>query len=276
MLGFATGGRYLIPLEVSAACVLVGAGCAVAYLLHARRVEAPLLRLELLKIPTFRASVLGGSLFRVGVGAIPFLLPLLLQLGFGLNPLESGMLTFVAAIGAIFTKVIAKRVLERVGFRRLLTVNAFVGAAFIAANGFFAPDTPHWIILLVLFVGGCFRSLQFTSLNAIGYADITNPDPSYATSLSSAAQQLALSMGVAIGGFALQSAAQLRGSETLEAGDFAPAFWLVAGISALAGFVFARLDPSAGAEMSGHRTVNAQAPSTGLGDGLEGRPPSAR
>jgi len=96
--------------------------------------------------------------------------------------------TFIAAIGAIFTKTIAKRVLERIGFRRLLTWNAFIGGAFLAANGFFEPSTPHWLIMLVLFVGGCFRSMQFTSLNAITYADVTNRDMSYATSLSSVSQ----------------------------------------------------------------------------------------
>jgi EmrB/QacA subfamily drug resistance transporter len=264
MLGFATGGRHLIPLEVSVGCVVVGAACVIGYLVHAGRTPAPLLRLDLLKIPTFRISVLGGSLFRVGAGAIPFLLPLMLQVGFGLNPLESGLLTFIAAIGAIFTKTIAKKVLERIGFRRLLTVNAFIGAFFIAANGFFAPDTPHWLIMVVLFTGGCFRSLQFTSLNAIGYADVSNRDMSYATSLSSAVQQLALSMGVALGAFALESSALLRGSEALTAGDFGPAFWTVAGVSALAGLVFARLHPSAGAEMSGHRAVATSTPSTGI------------
>jgi EmrB/QacA subfamily drug resistance transporter len=271
MLGFSTGGRHLIPAEMSIGCVVVGAASIAAYLVHSRRTPAPVLRLSLLQIPTFRASVLGGSLFRVGVGAIPFLLPLMLQVGFGLNPLESGLFTFIAAIGAIFTKALAKRVLEKVGFRRLLTVNAFIGSFFVAANGFFAPDTPHWLIMVVLFVGGCFRSLQFTSLNALGYAEVSDREMSYATSLASAVQQLALGMGVAVGAFALESSALLRGSDGLAAGDFAPAFWLVAGISALSGLVFARLDPSAGAEMSGHQTVKAGSPSTGMGDGTDSR-----
>jgi hypothetical protein len=149
----------------------------------------------------------------------------------------------------------------------VLTINAFIGAAFIAANGFFTPSTPHWLIMAVLFVGGCFRSLQFTSLNAIGYADVTNRDMSYATSLSSVAQQLALSVGVALGAFALESSALWRGgSGNLTAADFGPAFWLVAVIAAVSGFVFARLDPSAGAEMSGHQAVKGRPPSTGLGD----------
>jgi predicted MFS family arabinose efflux permease len=242
----------------------------VLYVLHAGRTPHPLLRLDLFRIPTFRVSVLGGSLFRIGVGSIPFLLPLMLQIGFGLDPLASGSLTFIAAVGALFMKTMAKRILEHTGFRRLLTVNAFIGAAFIAANGFFTPETPHWLIMIVLLIGGCFRSLQFTSLNAIGYAEVSNRDMSYATSLSSAAQQVALSVGVAFGAFVLEAVATSRGAE-IAAADFGPAFWAVAAVSALSGFVFPRLSPSAGAEMSGHRIVNEKAPSTGMGDGVNDR-----
>ncbi|HLM38615.1 MAG TPA: MDR family MFS transporter [Microvirga sp.] len=270
MLGFASGGRHLIPAEFSIGCVVVGAVCVVLYVLHAGRTPHPLLRLDLFRIPTFRVSVLGGSLFRIGVGSIPFLLPLMLQIGFGLDPLASGSLTFIAAVGALFMKTMAKRILEHTGFRRLLTVNAFIGAAFIAANGFFTPETPHWLIMIVLLIGGCFRSLQFTSLNAIGYAEVSNRDMSYATSLSSAAQQVALSVGVAFGAFVLEAVATSRGAE-IAAADFGPAFWAVAAVSALSGFVFPRLSPSAGAEMSGHRIVNEKAPSTGMGDGVNDR-----
>jgi len=271
MLGFASGGRHLIPAEISTGCVVIGAICLILYVFHARRTPYPVLQLRLLKIPTFRISVVGGFLFRVGIGAIPFLLPLMLQVGFGLSPLASGSLTFIAAVGALFMKTMAKRILERTGFRRLLIVNAFIGAGFVAANGFFTPETPHWLIMLVLLVGGCFRSLQFTSLNAIGYAEISNREMSYATSLSSALQQVSLSIGVAFGAFVLEAAASLDGNPEITAADFGPAFWAVAMVSALAGFVFVGLSPTAGAEMSGHRIVTEKPPSTGLGDGMSGR-----
>ena len=271
MLGFASGGRHMIPAEISAGCVIVGAICLVLYVFHARRTPFPVLQLGLLKIPTFRISVVGGSLFRIGIGAIPFLLPLMLQVGFGLSPLASGSLTFIAAVGALFMKTMAKRILERTGFRRLLIVNAFIGASFVAANGFFTPDTPHWLIMIILLVGGCFRSLQFTSLNAIGYAEISNREMSYATSLSSALQQVSLSIGVAFGAFVLEFAANHHGDGTITAADFSPAFWAVATVSALSGFVFMGLTPTAGAEMSGHRIVKEKPPSTGLGDGMSGR-----
>jgi EmrB/QacA subfamily drug resistance transporter len=258
MLGLATGGRHLLPIELSVACAVIGTLAIIAYFRHARRTPHPLVRLDLLRIPTFRASVLGGSLFRIGVGAIPFLLPLMLQIGFGLNPLQSGLLTFVSAAGALFMKALAARILRTFGFRAVLTVNAFIAAAFIAASGLFTPGTPHWIIMMVLLVGGCFRSLQFTSLNAIAYADVSSRDMSHATSLTSVAQQLALSIGVALGAAVLEAVSGARGGTELAAGDFWPAFLVVGAISSLSGFIFARLEPSAGAEMSGHAVVRAK------------------
>jgi MFS family permease len=268
MLGFATGGRHLLPIEASVACMILGAVLVLAYIPHMRRTAAPLLRLGLLRTPTYRASVLGGSLFRIGVGAIPFLLPLMLQIGFGLNPLQSGSITFVATVGALFTKAMAKSVLQRFGFRRVLVVNAVIGSAFIAAHGLFTETTPFWVMMSILLLGGCFRSLQFTSINAIGYADVSSRDMSSATSISGVVQQLSLSIGVALGAFVVEAAARLRGGNELTAADFTPAFLVVAAVSALSTFIFATLKPDAGAEMSGHFAAGRKAPSTGLGDGV--------
>jgi EmrB/QacA subfamily drug resistance transporter len=270
MLGFSSGG-HLIPGEISAACVVLGSISLVLFVIHARRAPNPVMRLSLLKLPTFRASVLGGSLFRIGIGAIPFLLPLMLQVGFGLSPLASGSLTFISAVGALFTKALVKRVLEFTGFRRLLIVNAVIGAAFIAANGLFTSATPHWVIMTILFAGGCFRSMQFTSLNAIAYADVSHRHMSSATSLSSVAQQLALSVGVALGAFALEASTLMRGASTIGAEDFPAAFWVVAVVAALSSLVFIRLPPDAGAEMSGHRAFVRQPASSRMEVGVEPR-----
>ncbi|HYF56365.1 MAG TPA: DHA2 family efflux MFS transporter permease subunit [Salinarimonas sp.] len=253
MLGLATGGRHLMPLEASGAVGVLGAVALALYFVRARRVEAPILKLSLLRLPTFRAAVIGGSLFRVGVGAIPFLLPLMLQVGFGLNPLQSGLLTFMAAVGALFMKTLAARILRGFGFRQVLVVNALVCAVFVAVNGWFAPDTPRALIMAVLLIGGCFRSLQFTAINAIAFADVPPRDMSYATSLTSAAQQVALSIGVALGAFVLEAASLAQGREAVQSADFMPAFMVIAAISAVSVLFFLRLDPDAGAEMSGHR-----------------------
>ncbi len=253
MLGFASGGRHLLPAAVSTGCMVGGAILVGLYVLHARRAAHPVMDLRLLRHPTFRAAITGGSLFRIGTGAIPFLLPLMLQVGFGLNPLQSGLLTFVAAAGALFMKTMAARILRRIGFRRVMIWNALIAALFLAANGLFTPDTPHWIIMILLLVGGCFRSLQFTSVNAIAYADVGPREMSAATSLSSVAQQLSLSIGVALGAFVLERAAGLSGDAGIAARDFGPAFFAVALVSGLSVFSFRRLPRDAGAELSGHR-----------------------
>ncbi|WP_293798764.1 DHA2 family efflux MFS transporter permease subunit [uncultured Bosea sp.] len=258
MLGLNTGGRHLVPEAVSYGCVLGGAAALLAYWFHAQRVPYPVLNLSLFRIPTFRIGVIGGSIFRTGIGAIPFLLPLMLQLGFGLDALQSGLITFASAAGALIMKTLAKTILARFGFRGVLTVNAVIGAAFLAASGLFTPATPHAIMLSMLLVGGCFRSLQFTGINALSYADVSNREMSSATSLSSVAQQLSLSIGVTIGAFALETTHMLHGGKTLAAGDFWPAFLIVGLVSASSALWMMQLDPNAGAEVSGHVPVSAR------------------
>jgi EmrB/QacA subfamily drug resistance transporter len=258
MLGLVTGGRHLLPEAVSYLCVGAGIAALVAYWFHARKVPHPVLDLALFKIPTYRIGVIGGSIFRTGIGAIPFLLPLMLQLGFGLDAFQSGLITFASAAGALIMKTLAKTILSRFGFRRVLTVNALIGAAFLAASGLFTPTTPHAIMLAVLLLGGCFRSLQFTGINALSYADVSNPQMSSATSLSSVAQQLSLSVGVTVGAFALETANAFNGGKALGAGDFWPAFVLVGVISASSVLWMMRLAPDAGSEVSGHAPFSAR------------------
>lgn len=259
MTGLATGGgRLLIPAWVSWSCIAGGVVLLSAYLTHARRIEHPVLNLALLRIQTFRIAVVGGSIFRVGIGAIPFLLPLMLQLGFGLDALQSGLITFASAAGALIMKTTARLILARYGFRRVLIANSIIGAAFLAASGLFTPLTPHWLMLAVLLIGGCFRSLQFTALNALSYSDVPPKAMSGATSLASVAQQLSLSLGVTAGAFALEGANLLNGGTALAAADFWPAFALVGVISASSVFWMIQLDANAGAEVSGHAPISAR------------------
>ncbi|HEV7438818.1 MAG TPA: MFS transporter [Methylobacterium sp.] len=257
MLGLASTGRHLLPDWVTWGCLGGGTVLLALYFRHSRAVAYPVLRLDLLRYPTFRAAVTGGSLFRIGTGAIPFLLPLMLQIGFGLDPLQSGLITFAAAAGAMFVKVVGPRILRLLGFRRVMVANAVMAAAFLAVNGLFTAQTPHWLIVGLLFVGGCLRSLQFTCVNAIAYADLESRDMSSGTSLASVAQQISLSLGVTIGALALEAAAGWHGRSTIAAADFAPAFVTVALISAASVFAFLRLAPDAGAEVSGQRLAAA-------------------
>ncbi|TDR76577.1 DHA2 family efflux MFS transporter permease subunit [Paludibacterium purpuratum] len=253
MLGLAAEGRHMMSTAAALLMTLMGSALMVLYLRHYRRCREPLLDLSLFRLPTFHASVIGGFVFRVGIGATPFLLPLMLQLGFGLSPFASGMLTCSTAIGAIFMKTIVMRVLDRFGFKRVLTVNSVLVALSIAAYGLFRAETPHALMLTVFVLGGCLRSLQFTSLNAIAFADVEPARMSHATGLSAVMQQLAAGMGVTVGAFALQGIGWLRGHGGLVSGDFALAFVFMGGLTLCSTWLFMPLHPHAGAQLTGRR-----------------------
>jgi len=253
MLGLSSLGGHLMPGKVTAACIVLGAGALAAYPWHARRTAHPVIDLSLLRIPTFHTGVLAGSLFRIGLGATPFLLPLLLQLGFGMNPLQSGLLTCATAVGAMFMKTLTSAILRRFGFRTVLTANALVSSVAVATFGLFTAATPHLVIFLVLLVSGCLRSLQFTSLQAISFAEVKRETMSQASGIASMAQRLSQSLGVAIGAYVLQISGLLQGHADVVVADFPPAFVAIALISAGSLFFHAALPPGAGAEISGHR-----------------------
>jgi EmrB/QacA subfamily drug resistance transporter len=257
VFGATVFGRDVLPAH--GAPVLIGIGLALTslYVLHAHRSANPIIDLDLLRFATFRSGVMGGSLFRIGVGAIPFLLPLMLQLGFKLTPFQSGSLTCAAALGALTMKFTAARILKRFGFRTVLLFNAGVSAATLAVQGLFTPQTPHLLILAILLAGGFFRSLQFTSLNALSYSDIPAREMGSATSLYSVAQQLSLAAGVVCAASVLEFAQYLRGDLMLSVTDFAYAFFAVAFISALSAFSHLKLAPDAGSEVSGRSVAKA-------------------
>lgn len=251
MFGFSTLGRHLVPMQVAAACFMLGLLALMAYVLHARRHPHPLIDLKLFRLNTFRAGVLGGALFRVGIGAVPFLLPLMLQLGFGLDPLQSGLITFASVAGAMFMKTIAARILKLWGFRRVLFANALIASILVAGYGLFRADTPYFVVIGVLLIAGCFRSLQITSLNAISYADVDAPRMSQASSVSGMMQQLSVGLGIAIGGYALQFAGAFAGRSETAVESFTVAFAVVGAISALSVWFMWALPRDAGAEMAG-------------------------
>jgi MFS family permease len=250
MLGLATEGKHLLSVAWSSALVLAGALLLAAYPAYARRHSHPVLKLSLLRVPTFNASVLGGFLFRAGMGSTPFLLPLMLQLGFGLTPFQSGMLTCSTAIGAIFMKTMVSRVLARFGFRRVLLVNSVLCGASFAAYGLFDAHSPHWLMLFTFLLGGCLRSLQFTSLNALAFADIRQQDMSHASTLSSVGMQLASGLGVTLAAFALQGVASWQGHSVLQGSDFSWAFLMMGLLAMLSTLQFRRLHPQAGAALA--------------------------
>jgi EmrB/QacA subfamily drug resistance transporter len=247
--GFTTIGQELLPVWLSASMIAIGAVVMTLYVRHARVHPAPLLDLKLLAVPTFRASVVGGSIFRIGIGAMPFLLPLMFQLGFGLSPLQSGLLTFAGAAGAMLMRASAAPILRRFGIKRVLVVNTIVATIFIAACGLFEPGTPYLIIIAVLFIGGFFRALQFTSLNSLAFADLGTSTLSQATSFTSVAQQISISAGVAVAAIVLESLRFARGTQEILLGDFAVAFFAVSAISLTAIIMLIKLPIGAGTSL---------------------------
>ncbi len=249
--GLSVMGLAFLPVGVVAIFIGVGTVSTIAYVLHARHTAAPILDLGLFKFATFRASIVGGFLFRLGIGALPFLLPLLLQIGFKLTPFQSGLITFTAALGSISMKAAVAGVLRRFGYRPVLVYNSLISAFFLAACASFQPGMPFAAMIAILLAGGFFRSLQFTAVNTIAYAEIGPALMSRATTLTSVAQQLALSTGVAVGALIVEITLWYRHETTMGAADFPPAFLVVGLLTASASLVFAQLPADAGAELAG-------------------------
>jgi EmrB/QacA subfamily drug resistance transporter len=261
MFGFETAGRGVLPDALVAVLLAVGALSLALYVVHARVCAYPIIDLRLLQIPTFAAAIVGGSIFRVGIGALPFLLPLMLQLGFGLTPFASGLLTFASAAGALTMKMTAAPIIRALGFRRVLTGNAAISALFLASYSLFTPQTPHGLIFAALLAGGFFRSLEFTGINTLAFADVPPALMSRATSFQSMAQQLSMSIGVGTGALILHVTLVTTGHGALAAGDFRPAFLAIAALSLTSILFFLQLTPQAGAEVSGHgRRASAPQP----------------
>jgi len=251
IFGFETMGRDIIPLWAVLSLLGTGAALLLLYVLHARRAAFPLIDMGLARVPTFAAATFGGSLFRLGLGASPFLLALLLQVGFGLSPLEAGLLTFAGAAGALVMKFTAPPIIRRLGMRNVIIVNALIASAFFLAYALFDAETPHLVILLVLLTGGFFRSLQMTALNALAYADISPLQMSQANTLASMVQQLSLTLGVGLAALVIHWARAWNDSPALTPGDIAPAIITVALLGAASLFFFLRLPRNAGEELNG-------------------------
>jgi EmrB/QacA subfamily drug resistance transporter len=253
--GLSVAGLNLLPWTIVAALVAIGSISMTLYVIHARRTASPVLDFTLMRLPTLRASIIGGFLFRLGIGALPFLLPLLMQVGFGLSPFRSGLVTFSSAVGAMGMKTLAARLIKTFGFRNIMMINAVVSSVFLAACALFTVTTPLLLIMIILVVGGFFRSLQFTAINTVAYAEVEPAQMSRATTLVSVNQQLAISAGVAVGAFSVESTMLVRHVQELSAADFAPAFMAVAVISAVSAYFFYQMPVDAGHQISGRRIV---------------------
>jgi EmrB/QacA subfamily drug resistance transporter len=253
--GLSIAGLNLLPWPMVIALVGVGSISMTLYVIHARKTASPVLDFALLRLPTMRATIIGGFLFRLGIGSLPFLLPLLLQVGFGLTPLNSGLVTFASAAGAMGMKTLAARIIRTFGFRNIMVINAVVSSVFLAACALFTAATPLLLIMILLVVGGFFRSLQFTAINTLAYAEVDLPRMSRATTLVSVNQQLAVSAGVAVGAFCVEATMWFHHADELTAAYFAPAFIVVAIISTISTYFFYQMPTDAGHQVSGRGVV---------------------
>jgi EmrB/QacA subfamily drug resistance transporter len=224
--------------SIGLVAALVGGGTLFAILAvrHLRAAPNPLLRLGALRIPTFAVSMFGGSVTRLAIGAGPFLLPLMFQVGFGLSAATSGLLVLWLFAGNLMMKPVTTPLVRRFGFRSVLLWNGLLTAASIAACSALMPGTPFTIIVIVLFLGGASRSLQFTALSSISFADVPPAQMSGANTLSSTVTQLSSAMSIALGALVLRASSYVHGRSgaTPNVADFHLAFVLVSVVAALA------------------------------------------
>jgi EmrB/QacA subfamily drug resistance transporter len=248
-------GREMTGLLAMSLFLLMG------YVMHARKTESPLLHLTLFRLRTFRAAVSGSFFTRLGMGGIPFLLPLLYQLGLGYTAIQSGLLIMPQAFGALTMKLVLPRLLGAIGYRGVLISNTLIIGLLIAAFASIGPQTPVWVIVVLAFAYGLFSSLQYTSMNTLAFADTTEAEASNASSIASTMQQMSISFGVAIAG--LVTAAFLPnagGSQPAEAIlGLHRAFLLLGVLTMVSTAVFGALRSGDGDDVVRHRALHSGA-----------------
>jgi EmrB/QacA subfamily drug resistance transporter len=246
-----TAGISLLPLpaEIGLAAALLVSGWL--FLRHVRRIPNPILDMNLLEHATFRASVVGGALMRLGVGATPFLTPLLLQVGLGWTPVQAGVLTIFMTMGALSARTFTRKVIASLGFRSVLLFSGLAAGVLSALPGLFRASTPVWLMAIILFVTGLARSTQFNSANTIAYADVPTEAVTRASTLATVAQQVSLSLGVSFGALMLTITRSGAGALTPERFTFP--FLMIGAMTLLAQPVYSSLRKDAGSEISGRR-----------------------
>jgi EmrB/QacA subfamily drug resistance transporter len=270
LVGFALSGASLTAIlygtelasqqgaGILAALAWIVAGVVLGFCAwrHGLRHAYPLIDYTTLCVPTFSVTVITGSLTRIGIGAVPYLLPLLFQIGFGMSAFRSGLFLLVSALGNLGMKAVTTPILRRYGFRTVSIVAVCAGAMFTAACALLVPGSPVLVIGLIVFAYGLARSLQFSTLATLAYADVPPAQTSAANTLWSAAAQMTIGMGIAVGALSLRIAANLRGeqgaahSEHFTVGDFHLAFLFAAALTLVSVFGYIGMARDAGHRLS--------------------------
>ncbi|MDD2056726.1 MFS transporter [Pseudomonas sp. GD03860] len=249
VFGFEALGHGLLARPWVLVLLAVGVLAALLYVRHARRCAQPLLDFSPLRVRSFALSFWGGNLFRLGTAAQPFLMVLLFQLCFGLSPLQAGLLTFTGGVGAFVVKLLAVRIVRRLGFRRTLSLNALMTGLSLLACARFDLDTPYWLVVMVLFGSGLIRSLQFSAMGGLTYADVPAHLHSRASSLSAATVQLTMSLSVGIAASLLGALMSFKGEQQVGVADIATVIGGCALVCMASALVFRRLAPEAGRDV---------------------------
>ena len=230
----------------------------VGYGLHAARTAFPLLQLNLFRIRTFSAAVSGSFFTRLGIGGVPFLLPLLYQVGLGFTPIQSGLLIMPQAIAAMSTKFLMPRILDRVGYRGVLISNTVILGLLLMVFATIGPGTPLWVIVMQAFCYGAFTSLQYTSMNTLVYADIDEDNTRSASSIASTIQQMSISFGVAAAGltaaFFISSRLHSNPGEMIH--GIHEAFLVLGGFTVLSTIIFYKLKSGDGGNVSQQKDLH--------------------
>jgi EmrB/QacA subfamily drug resistance transporter len=254
-------GEHRLHGAVIALITLTGFGLIAAYGFHARRLERPLLALDLFRTRTFRISILGGFITRLGGAGTPFLLPLLYQIGLGFPPWKSGLLLMPAPAAAILMKILTGPILKRIGHRNALRWNTVLIGAVIASYSLIRPGSPLVLIVTLAFLHGFFMSLQFTSINSLAYADIPDTRASGASTITSTGQQMSMSFGIALASFltiTILGGLHQHDSETLVWG-LHRTFWILGGFTMLSVVAFRGLKPDDGNNISNRARIREPA-----------------
>ncbi len=252
-------GEHSLSVEEVLGLLAVSIALLAGYGLHASQIRFPLLALDLFKIRTFRAAVSGSYFTRLGIGGIPFILPLLYQVGLGFNPIQSGLLMMPQAIAAISLKPTMPRILARFGYRSVLISNTIILGLLILVFATIGESTPVWFIIAQALCFGFFSSLQYTSMNTLVYSDISERQASGASSIASTMQQMSISFGVALASLAaawfIPDRAHADGHQMIE--GIHKAFVFLGGLTLVSTTIFSELRSADGSAASRHQTLTA-------------------
>jgi EmrB/QacA subfamily drug resistance transporter len=251
-------GEHTLSAREMAGLLAISLALIAGYGLHGTRTAFPLLQLSLFHIRTFSAAVSGSFFTRLGIGGVPFLLPLLYQVGLGYTPIQSGLLIMPQAMAAMSTKFLLQRILTRIGYRGVLISNTLILGLFLLLFATIGAGTPIWFIVLLAFFYGIFTSLQYTSMNTLVYADITEQQTSNASSIAATMQQMSISFGVAAAGLA--TALFIPSREHSKPGEMIhgihEAFLALGGFTILSTIIFAKLKSGDGDDVSQHKVLH--------------------